>query len=81
MAGKTYLMATLVAKRETVPNGSTVLLIDILDPTSQPIPEDQIFQKPIYRGELNSRLELLLNDIPLSSTVTNDVTYHLTGGN
>lgn len=71
--GKQILMATIVAKRESIDLESTLLLIDV--PALAPLPE---FSKSLYHGSINEQKEFSMEDILLiEQTYSPDVTFEL----
>lgn len=78
VAGRTFLMAPLVATRPNVGSGETVIIIDV--PVKVPL-SLPAFEQPSYRGVIDTNLALTLASITLvQNTYSTDVEFALTEG-
>lgn len=77
LADKTILLLSIIATNsEVVDSGYTVIIIDIAP--ADPAPPAPVFERSIYRGNLDDNLQLTLEQLALTqATYTDDVEFEL----
>lgn len=80
IAGKLYLMTTLYANKADIGSGSTILLVNISVTTPQPPIAVPSFEYTMYRGSIDTDMNLVIDNILLVENTYNEaISFDMVG--